>query len=169
MKKFFGKSSKLWMFVTVAMLIALFASGMGTGPAYAAENQVPLFGTFSGTVTLTGPTTATLNGSGIGNLMGLAAEAGNVSNITPTATGMTDVMVETLSGANGDSLTILCNQVAVSYGPGLFQAKDQWTVIGGTGRFAGASGSGTGNTNIDLNKGTYSKQMTGTISAPRGN
>lgn len=161
--------SKVWNFVVAGLLIAMLVSGMGIGPAYAAGNQVPFNGSVSGTVAFTGETTAALSGSGISMYLGLSAYAGNVSDITPTASGMTDVLVETLTAANGDTLTILCNQVAVEQNPGIFEATDQWTVIGGTGRFAGASGSGTGVTHIDLNNGTFSKQMTGTVSAPSGN
>jgi len=169
MNKYFGKKGKLWMFVTVAMLIASMVSGVGIGPAYAASNQVSFNGSFSGAVALTGPTTAVLSGSGVARLLGLSAYAGDVSDITSTATGLTDVLVETLSAANGDTITILCNQVAVQQAPGVFQGSDEWTVIGGTGRFAGATGSGTGITHIDLNNGTFSKQLMGTISAPSGN
>ncbi len=159
---------RAWMIVTLAMLIALVLGGKSTNLAYAASNQVPFTGSVSGTVTFTSPTTAVLSGSGIALLLGPINYGGNVSAITPTATGMMDVLVETLTAANGDTLTLLCNQVAVQKSPGIFEASDQWTVAGGTGRFAGATGSGTGVTHIDLNKGTYSKQLTGTISAPSG-
>ena len=169
MKKFFSKRGKLWMFVTAAMLIALMVSGMGIGPVYAASNQVPFNGSFSGAVASSGPTTAVLSGSGIAEQLGLTAYAGNVSDITPTATGFTDVLVETLTAANGDTLTITCIQVAVQTSPGVYVGTDQWTVVGGTGRFEGATGQGTGVTHIDLNNGKFDKQLTGTISAPNGN
>ena len=45
---------------------------------------------------------------------------------------------------------------SVQTSPGVFVGTDQWTVIGGTGRFAGATGSGTGVTHIDLNNGNIS-------------
>jgi hypothetical protein len=168
-KSIASRWGKAWMVVTLAMLIALVVSGRSTNLAYAASNQVPFTGSFSGTVAFTGPTTAVLSGSGIALYLGRTNYAGNVSAITPTATGMTDVLVETLTAANGDTLTIHCKQVATQKSPGIFNATDQWTVAGGTGHFAGATGSGTGVTHIDLNSGTFSKQLTGTISAPSGN
>jgi len=161
--------NKVWNFVIAALLIAMQVSGISIGPAYAASNQVPFTASFSGAVTSTGPTSAALSGSGIAEQLGLTAYAGNVSDIASTNIGFTDVLVETLTAANGDTITILCNQVAVQQASGVFQGSDEWTVIGGTGRFASASGSGTGVTHIDLNNGTFSKQLTGTISAPNGN
>lgn len=38
--------------------------------------------------------------------------------------------------------------------PILDDGVDQWTVIGGTGRFENAEGSGTASTHLDLNSGT---------------
>jgi len=133
------------------------------------SNQVPFNGSVSGTVALTGPTTADLSGSGTSEYLGLTPYAGKVSDIASTDTGMTNVLVETLTAANGDTLTLRCEQVALQKDPGIFDATDQWTVIGGTGRFSDASGSGTGVTHIDLNNNTFSKQLTGTISAPSSN
>ena len=167
-KSIVSRWSKLWMFATVAMLIALVVSGPGASLAYAKSNQVPFKASFSGAVAVTGPTSAVLNGSGMASHLGNTAYTGNVSDITPTASGFTDVLVETLTAANGDTITILCNQVAVQESPGVFVGTDEWTVIGGTGRFEGATGQGTGVTHIDLNNGTFDKQLTGTISAPNG-
>jgi hypothetical protein len=72
-------------------------------------------------------------------------------------------MIETLTAANGDTLTLRCDQTATPKKPGVLHGVDTWTVIGGTGRFANASGSGTGTTDADLNKGTFTKMMSGSI------
>ena len=169
MKKFFSKRGKLWMFVTVAMLFALVIAGTSTSLAYASSShQIPFEGSISGTVAFTSPTTAVLSGSGNATHLGLTMYAGNVSDITPTPTGLTNVLVETLTAANGDTLTFFCTEVAVETSPGVFQATDQWVVIGGTGRFEGATGQGTAETHVDLNSGTFTKQLTGTVSAPNG-
>jgi len=160
--------SKLWVFAAVAMLIALVFSAVSASSVLADSNQVPFKAYFSGSAAFTGPTTAVLNGSGNATYLGNTAYIGNVSDITPTPNGLTDVLVETLTAANGDTLTILCNQVAIQVSPGVFEGADQWTVIGGTGRFAGATGQGTGVTHVNLNNGTFDKQLNGTISAPIG-
>jgi len=161
--------NKVLNFVIAALLIAMLVSGMNISAVQAASDQVPFNASFSGTAAFTGPTSAALNGSGISAFLGLTAYAASVSEITPTDIGLTDVLVETLTAANGDTITILCKQVAIQQASGVFQGSDEWTVIGGTGRFAGASGSGTGITHVDLNNGTFSKQLTGIISAPSGN
>ena len=75
----------------------------------------------------------------------------------------TDSLTETLTAANGDTLTILCNQVLEEVSPGVYRGTDTWTVIGGTGRFSDATGSGSGETHVDLNVDTFSKVMTGDI------
>jgi hypothetical protein len=116
----------------------------------------------SGTVSLTSESTfqlaGTVKANHIGNMKGYQA---NGTFTSPT----TDTLTETLTAANGDTLTILCNQVIEETGvPGVLHGTDTWTVIGGTGRFSNATGSGTGETNVDLNAGTFTKQMTGVIS-----
>ena len=103
----------------------------------------------------------TLNGAG---------KASHLGKVSYTAVGQitsatTDVLTETFTVANGDTLTILCNQVLEDLGGGvLFHGTDTWVVIGGTGRFSGATGSGTGATYVDLNVGRFTKELAGTIS-----
>jgi hypothetical protein len=74
-----------------------------------------------------------------------------------------DVLIETLIAANGDTLTILCVQNVQDLGNGQLHGTDSWTVTGGTGRFAGATGSGTGDTYV-RGLATFTKHMTGTLS-----
>jgi len=74
----------------------------------------------------------------------------------------------TLTAANGDSLVFSCKDVACHTGSGGYIGTGQWTVTPGTGRFTGATGQGTDNTQISPN-GEVSKILTGTISAPNAN
>jgi hypothetical protein len=68
-----------------------------------------------------------------------------------------------LTAPNGDSLTLLCHQSATPIGnTGVLHGVDQWTVIGGTGKYAHAIGSGTGSTDI-YNLKRFAKLDTGTI------
>jgi hypothetical protein len=76
----------------------------------------------------------------------------------------TDTLTETLTAANGDTLVTLYEQILEEIGPGIYRGTDTWTVIGGTGRFSNASGSGSGETSVDLNTGTFTKELTGVIS-----
>jgi hypothetical protein len=145
--------------------LALGTAALTTQPAFAGP-PVQFKGLVSGTVTGSFPGPFTLNGSGIASHLGLVAHRGTVT-ITGTLPGgvITDTLTETFVAANGDTLTLLCLQIATPVGPGVFEATDQWTVIGGTGRFAGAKGLGTGDTYINLTPGnsTYIKQLTGSV------
>ena len=125
----------------------------------------PFHASASGTVTPTSATTLTLDGSGIGIHLGLLDDySGQVTVTSIDQSGViTDVLIETFTAANGDSLTIRCDQVIAIGNDGLFHGTDTWTVIGGTGRFQNASGSGNGTTVVD-NLETFTKVLTGTIS-----
>ena len=153
------------MFASLALLIALLISGLSPSLVYA-NSMVPYQASLAGKVAITGAATASLSGVGIATYLGVTKYSGSVTNITPTPTGMTNDLLETLTAANGDSLTISCTEVAVQTSPNVFHGTDHWVVKGGTGRFTGAVGSGTGDTLIDLNKGVFAKHETGTISAP---
>jgi hypothetical protein len=45
----------------------------------------------------------------------------------------------------------------------VYHGTDVWTVSGGTGRFSGATGSGTGDTTVDLTNLTFTQDGTGSI------
>lgn len=154
------KNRLLQLVTGVVMLVAVIASGVAAKSARADDSPAPLKASVSGTVSLTGEQTFTLAGAGkanhIGNMKDYQADG--------VFTGPnTDSLTETLTAANGDTLTILCDQVLEEVSPGVFRGTDTWTVIGGTGRFSNASGSGTGETHVNLNLGTFTKQMTGSI------
>jgi hypothetical protein len=110
-----------------------------------------------------------LDGSAIASHLGRSQYSGDVEIQTqdPQSGVITDTLVETLTAANGDTLTILCQQTAVPVGPGVYRATDTWTVIGGTGRFSDATGSGTGDTQIDLANHVFTKHLSGSLSTCR--
>lgn len=153
---------------TFGLVVALLTLGfvlMGVTPAQAAASQpTPLKADVSGTVVSTGPGSFALTGAGNSTKLGRLADTGSVHITNVDANGViTDVMIETLTAANGDTLTLRCDQTATPSKPGVLHGVDTWTVIGGTGRFANATGSGTGTTDADLNKGKFTKSMTGSI------
>jgi hypothetical protein len=77
---------------------------------------------------------------------------------------ITDTLHETLTAANGDTVTITCHQVAdPTKTSGVYLGIDKWTVTGGTGQFSGATGSGVGKTSINLNNDTFGKAEAATI------
>ncbi|MCB0223561.1 MAG: hypothetical protein KDI02_07730 [Anaerolineae bacterium] len=155
------KNRLLQLVVVVAMLMAVAASGITASSASADDSSDPFKASVSGTVSITDELTFELAGivkaNHIGNMKGYQA---NGSFTSPN----TDTLTETLTAANGDTLTILCNQTLEELSPGVYRGTDSWTVIGGTGRFSDATGSGTGETTVDLNAGTFTKAMDGVVS-----
>ena len=141
--------------------------GLVTGPAAAATNRpvtVPFVGAVGGTVTATGPNTFALAGSGVDSVQGAVTYRGTVVvTSAPGVVPLTDVLTETLTASNGDTLMIRCDQVATPIGTtGVLRGTDRWTVVAGTGRYAGANGSGTGVTYI-ANLHSFVKSFVGTI------
>jgi hypothetical protein len=149
-----------------AVVLALTLFGVGASSASAAQTSVPFKASTSGTVVVTGPTTFALAGRGTSSHLGNTSYSGVVT-ITNVATNgvITDTLVETLTAANGDTVTLLCHQVATPVSAGVLHGVDTWTVIGGTGKLKNATGSGTGTTDADLNHGTFTKVATGTITS----
>jgi hypothetical protein len=132
---------RLLSFLALALTVA-FLSG---APAFAAVNGTdrPLNGSGSGTgvLTLTGgvPTGSTIDGTTIQSHLGLSAFH-TVNVITgPTTADTTTTYVL----PNGDTVTFSGTSTTVFTGPTTFTFTAPFTVTGGTGRFAGASGSGT--------------------------
>ena len=148
-------------------ILALGLIGMAVSSASAAKPPLPFKASVMGSLSPTGISpTYTLEGTGIASRLGNVKlyQAGIVVTGGDPNTGpVTDVSTETLTAANGDTLTILCLQTADVISPGVLHGTDQWTVIGGTGQFDGATGSGTGETFADTDAGSFTKQLTGVI------
>ena len=153
----------------VAML-ALGSLGIGANTATAAAPALPFLAAVAGTVSDAGPgptglPTFSLAGSGVASYLGRISYTGTVVVTSIDSNGVIrDTLTETLTAANGDSLTILCQQVATPIAPGsrVLHGVDQWTVIGGTGHFRNATGSGTGDTYVQ-NFQSFQKSSAGRI------
>ncbi|MDH3292836.1 MAG: hypothetical protein OER95_00780 [Acidimicrobiia bacterium] len=152
------------------MLVLTLGLGLaGTGAlatAAAGESSpVPFKASVSGTVTATGASTFRLDASGLASHLGRLDAyigEGTITSIDPETGVITDVLIETFTAANGDTLTIRCDQVLEPMGNGLLEGTDTWTVIGGTGRFEDATGSGTGTTAV-VDLATFTKELKGMI------
>jgi len=163
----------------VAMLIAMGTTGIGVNSASAAaDHQVPFRAFYSGTAVFTPATTsqpahALFTGTGIASHLGLSTNVNHITVTGPATScpgGFANINVETLTAANGDTLELTGpHDVGCPTHPGVVHGTGQWTVTGGTGRFAGATGQGTFVGGADFNRGTFSFQLTGTISAPGSN
>jgi len=155
------KRHRLLQLLAIALMLMTGAvSGLNVKPASAAEPAVPFMASVSGAASITGSSTFELSGAGNASHLGnVKSYHGDGSFTGPN----TDILIETLVAANGDTLTIRCSQVLEEISPGVYRGTDSWTVIGGTGRLSGATGSGTGVTNVNLNTGTFTKNTTGAI------
>lgn len=151
----------------VVFTVGLLGLAAGTASAATTSDASSTTGFTSavaGTVTATGPTTFTLSGSGVATGLGQVTYAGTVTiTSAPGVVPLTDTLVETLTAKNGDSITLRCEQSAVPVGDtGVLKGTDRWTVIGGTGKYGTAKGSGTGTTLI-YNLSRFAKTATGTV------
>jgi hypothetical protein len=74
-----------------------------------------------------------------------------------------NVNTETLRAADGETLSIRSVDVGCPTGLGRFHGTGNWSVVGGTGRFAGAEGGGFADGNGNLIAGTFEMTLTGAI------
>jgi hypothetical protein len=168
-----------WKRHTLAVMLTTIATiGIGVNSASAADTQVPFHASYSGTAAFTpattsSPATALFRGTGIASHLGHSTNANHITVLSDPVTscpeGFANVNVETLTAANGDTLELTGpHDVGCPTRPGVVHGTGDWTVTGGTGRFAGATGQGTFVGGADFNTGRFSFQLTGTISAPGG-
>lgn len=112
---------------------------------------------------------------------GQAAHLGNVRESTVTVLdlaskpgpgcatdGHAETRATTLFAANGDQITLVGTGYSCPTGPTTLTAVDSYVVTGGTGRFSGASGSGTITGTIDLANGTAVDTFSGVLSQAGG-
>jgi hypothetical protein len=169
MKTFFFRLNKLlWL----AMLIALGTLGMGANSVYANSRQVPFSGIYVGKISIASDMTPVFNGNGISTYLGKGTSEGHVVFTGGSANctdGIPNVNTETLTAANGDTLTLVSQDVAcpIPHLSGWYHGTGHWEVAGGTGRFRNVTGQGVvdGNAQI-VPGGPFEINYIGTISAP---
>jgi hypothetical protein len=157
----------------VVMLVTIATIGIGVNSASAADTQVPFHASYSGTAAFTSATTALFTGTGVASHLGRSTNVNHITVSGPATScpgGFANINVETLTAANGDTLVLTGDHdVGCPTVPGVVHGTGDWIVTGGTGQFAGATGQGTFVGGADFNKGTFSFQLSGTISAPGSN
>jgi hypothetical protein len=150
--------------LAAGLALAVFTVLNLAGPAAAGE-QVPFNGNFEGTVTRTmppPPISVLVEGAGTGTQLGLFAVAIPHLVTPPNASGTYHFVA-----ANGDLLTAEFTGVSTPTAtPGVLYIEETATITGGTGRFAGASGSFVCERLYDIAAGTTTGSFEGTISAP---
>ena len=150
-----------------ATLLALGALGLGASAASAASSQVPFKATFSGRAEILDSTTSGFAGTGTATHMGRIETEGRayISGLDSSCPGgVANLNVETLTAANGDTLTISSQDVVCPTAPGRYHGTGRWTVTGGTGRFSETTGQGSYDGSADFNAGTFVIDLTGVLS-----
>jgi hypothetical protein len=151
---------------TYLALIAMLLTVAFPGPATAKE-QVPFHGSIQGLETEEGQgTTVLIDGSGTGI-------ATHLGRITLTWEGTVNLLDGSGIGtfhfiaANGDSIfTEDVGQAEPTGTPGVFHIVEVNTITGGTGRFAGATGSFVLERLVDVTTGFTSGSFNGVITSP---
>jgi hypothetical protein len=134
----------------------------------AAQQQVPFKGTMQGTDTDSDPTptsiVVTTDGTGTATHLG---QFSFTQRVTVSFATLTSAGTSHWVAANGDSLdTTIAGSGKPTGTPGEFRITDIHTIAGGTGRFAGASGSFTVERVASGITFTTSGSFEGTITSP---
>ena len=157
-------------------VVALLALMVGIPQHAAAKGLVPFRATMTETFVVVpcdrNVLCAPITGSGQASHLGKTSEASEVfvdllSNPAPGCHNETRTV--TLTGANGDQITLALTGQDCPTGATTgttTTALDSWVVTGGTGRFSGATGSGTNMALIDGPDGTSVTTFRGTLSTP---
>ena len=160
MKKLFAST------LTAVLLVILVASGTLAAPA-AGERELLLKGSIQATETyaINFPImSVTANGSGNATQLGQFTVSYEVDVNLLTIAGMGSAQ---FVAANGDRLFAEGTGQATETGtPGVFDVLEQFTILGGTGRFSGASGSITLDRVVDTTTGATSETIRGNIMLP---
>jgi hypothetical protein len=136
------------------------------GPAAAGE-QVPFRGTLEGEVTRTpAPPFVLVDVDATGDATQLGRFTLDIPHVVDIATRMA-VGSYQFTAANGDTLYAeFAGQAMPTDVPGVLYIEETATITGGTGRFAGATGSFVAERWYDTVAGTTSGSFNGTISSP---
>jgi hypothetical protein len=138
-----------------------------TGPA-AAQEQVPFNGSFEGDVTVAPLAPGVLSAlvEATGNATQLGQFTLDIPHVVNRVNG-TAVGIYEFTAANGDTVIAEFHGTATPTAvPGVLYIEETATIIGGTGRFAGATGSFLSERLYDRIAGTTIGSFEGTISAP---
>ena len=153
--------------ITIPVIVAVL-SLVGAFPTVFAAHAVPFNGHMSGSGTATSQTsnviTATvyLEHLGKSNLVGTTTVTGQ-----STCGGFVGVETDIITAANGDEVFLSGTGVSCPASPTIFQDTVTFSITGGTGRFADATGLGITQTTINLTSqttSTFTATISGTIS-----
>jgi hypothetical protein len=160
MRRFVAKS--LAMLGGIALLL-----GTTLLPASAAS-QVPFAAAYGGRFSWIDSSHVQLSGIGVASYLGVSTNSGTVTMLGPAtcAGGFKIHDSESLTATTGgDQITFTVDDEACPTStPNLYHQHGTYVVTGGTGHFAGATGTGTFDCYGDFGHLTYSFALAGTIS-----
>jgi hypothetical protein len=148
------------MLILVALAVPMYA---------AAGDQVPFKASEAGTFQVLGPCGTggiVIDVTGTGHATELGNYTAHYRECLLPATGTVTAGSFTLTAANGDMVFgTYGGQAAPTGNPNVLAFEDPGVITGGTGRFAGASGSVTQSGLADLATGEYEGILTGSVSS----
>jgi hypothetical protein len=127
----------------------------GHGSFTGRATVTPLSGTQADLVIQAGGNVTHLGKSTV-RLHTVADFSGAVPTPIPPSTGV-------IRAANGDTVSFTLKWSVTESAPNVFRTTGPFTIVGGTGRFAGASGGGDYDGIVDLNTGGVSAEITGEL------
>jgi len=139
-------------------------------PARAANPGVPFTARLSGTATYANSTTVQFTGEGIATSVGRVTDRGVAVFGAPEGScpggvpGLPNDHTETLMAQNGDTLVLQLKNFACPTAPSSLHGTGTWIVVGGTGRFDGATGGGTCDGTADFATNTFEGTIDGRLS-----
>lgn len=148
---------------------------IGLTPVFAAAD-VSLKASYSGTFSFVDSSHMNLTGAGSATYLGATTMTGAVAMVGPAtcAGGFKVHDAETLTSVDdGSQITLSVDDEACpttpnqQFGTGVYHQLGTYIITGGTGRFAGATGSGTFSCFGDFTNDTFSTTLNGTISRPK--
>jgi hypothetical protein len=158
---------KKFLFPTIAALLLIILASTKFAALAAGESQLPLKGSLQAVETSVAvfPTLyVDANGSGNATQLGLYTISFQAEVNIPTSASSVDA---TLIAANGDSLFAEGHgQATPTSNPTVVSIVESYTIIGGTGRFAGATGTFTVERLLDRPTGISSGAFNGYLVLP---
>ena len=144
-------------------LVAAFAVSLASVAVSAAASETPFKGTVNAveTVTVVFPTRF-LDREGTGTATYLGRYTEHVTMVINLPT-MSSIGAATFTAANGDTLTATVDGQATPVSPGVLSVVEVYTIAGGTGRFADATGTFTLERILNQTTGVSSGTLGGAI------
>lgn len=163
--RYFGRLIPVFAFAILLAAVSIPAASAST-------HMVTFKSTYSGTITpANGPPPLVLSGNGVASQLGASTNQGYIVVTGPASCtgGFATTHTETLTSTDdGSTINLTISDISCPISPGsmIYHGQGTYVVTSGTGRFAGASGSGVFDGHGNFNTGTYIITLTGTISQP---